>query len=97
MLEPLYRRRRDSTWFQFTARRLRNFVDPDHLMVRTDVKFHFGKLVATREDRYCPDDAPYSVHPEVMVRALLVCSLYDISPFRRLSSAIAENIAYQVV
>ena len=97
MLKPLYRRRRDSTWFQLTARRLRNFVGPDHLMVGTDVKFDFGKLVAPREDRYCPDDAPYSAHPKVMVRALPVCSLYDISPFRRLSFAIAENIAYPVV
>ena len=30
-----------------------------------------------------------------MVRALLICSLYNISSFRRLSSAIAENIAYR--
>ena len=30
-----------------------------------------------------------------MVRALLICSLYNISSFRRLSCAIAENIAYR--
>ena len=29
-----------------------------------------------------------------MIRALLICSLYNISSFRRLSCAIAENIAY---
>ena len=30
-----------------------------------------------------------------MIRALLICSLYNISSFRRLSYAIAENIAYR--
>ena len=30
-----------------------------------------------------------------MIRAFLICSLYNISSFRRLSSAIAENIAYR--
>ena len=29
-----------------------------------------------------------------MVRALLICSLHNISYFRRLSSAIGENIAH---
>ena len=30
MLDPLDRHRRDSTLFQFTSRRLRDFVDPKH-------------------------------------------------------------------
>ena len=30
-----------------------------------------------------------------MVRALLICSLYNIASFRRLCSAISENIAYR--
>ena len=29
-----------------------------------------------------------------MVRALLICSLYNIASFRRLYSAISENLAY---
>ncbi len=31
MLEPLDRCRRDSTFFQFTSKRLRDFIDPNHL------------------------------------------------------------------
>ena len=31
MLEPLDRCRRDSTLFQFTTKRLRDFIDPDLL------------------------------------------------------------------
>ena len=44
MLKPLDRHRRDSTLFQFTTRRLRDFVDPDHLLIQTDGQFDFGKL-----------------------------------------------------
>ena len=36
MLKPLDRHRRDSILFQFTTRRLRDFVDPDHLLIRID-------------------------------------------------------------
>ena len=95
MLKPLDRHRRDSTLFQFTTRRLRDFVDPDHLLIRIDEQFDFGKLVTPLEERYCPDNGRPAIHPEVMIRALLMCSLYNISSFRRLSSAIAENIAYR--
>ena len=75
--------------------RLRDFVDPDHLLIRIDEQFYFDKLVAPLEDRYCRDNGRPAIHPEVMIRALLICSLYNISSFRRLSSAIAENIAYR--
>ena len=95
MLKPLDRHRRDSTLFQFTTRRLRDFVDPDHLLIRIDEQFDFSKLVTPLEERYCPDNGRPAIHPEVMIRALLICSLYNISSFRRLSSAIAENIAYR--
>ena len=47
MLKPLDRHRRDSTLFQFTTRRLRDFVDPDHPLIRIDEQFDFGKLVAS--------------------------------------------------
>ena len=46
MLEPLDRYRRDSTLFQFTDRRLRDFIDPEHLLIRIDEQLDFAKLVA---------------------------------------------------
>ena len=57
MLEPLDRCRRDSTLFQFTSKRLRDFIDPDHLLIRIDDQLDFAKLVAPLEARYCPDSA----------------------------------------
>ena len=95
MLEPLDRCRRDSTLFRFTSKRLRDFIDPDHLLIQIDERLDFAKLVAPLEERYCPDFGRPAIHPEVMVRALLVCSLYNIASFRRLCSAISENIAYR--
>ena len=95
MLKPLDRHRRDSTLFQFTSRRMRDFIDPDHLLIRIDEQFDFAKLAAPLEDRYCPDNGRPAIHPEVMIRALIICSLYNISSFRRLSSAIGENLAYR--
>ena len=92
VLKPLDRRRSGSTLCQFTTRHLRNFIGPEHLLIRIDQQFDFAKLVAPMEVRYCPDNGRPAVHPEVMVRAWLICSLHNSSSFRRLSAAIAENI-----
>lgn len=95
MIEPLDRLRRDSTLFQFTTRQLRDFIDPNHLLIRIDEHLDFAKLVEPLEEYYCPDFGRPAIHPEVMIRALLICSLYNITSFRRLCSAISENLAYR--
>ena len=95
MIAPLDRSGRDSTRFQFTTKQLRDFIDPNHLLIRIDERLDFAKLVAPLEDCYCPDFRRPAIHPEVMVRVLLICSLYNIASFRRLCSAISENIAYR--
>ena len=95
MLEPLDRFRRDSTLFQFTEKRLRDFIDPEHLLIRIDEQLDFAKLVAPLESRYCRDQGRPAIHPEVMVRGLLICSLYNIASFRRLCSAISESIVFR--
>jgi len=95
MLEPLDRYQRDSTLFQFTAKRLRDFIDPNHLLVEIDEKFDFAKLVEPLERNYCIDNGRPAIHPEVLVRALLISALYNITSFRRLCLAISENIAFR--
>ena len=95
MLEPLDRFSRDSTLFQFTSRRLRDFIDPKHLLIQIDEEFDFAKLVEPLEDYYCRDNGRPVIHPEVLVRALLISALYNITSFRRLCSAISENIAFR--
>ena len=78
MLEPLDRCRRDSTLFQFTTKQLRDFIDPNHLLIQIDEQLDFANLVAPLEERYCPDLGRPAIHPEVMVRALLVSTLRKI-------------------
>ena len=95
MIEPLDRSRRDSTLFQFTSKQLRDFIDPNHLLIRIDEQLDFAKLAEPLEDRHCSDLGRPVIHPEVMVRALLIRSLYNTASFRRLCSAISENIAYR--
>ena len=46
MLEPLDRCRSDSTLFQFTTKQLRDFIDPNHLLIQIDEQLDFAKLVA---------------------------------------------------
>ncbi|MDD9994264.1 MAG: hypothetical protein OXS35_00750 [Dehalococcoidia bacterium] len=85
MLGSVNRSRRDSTLFQFTTNRLRDFIDPNHLPIRIDERFDFGRLVSPLEDRYCDDNGRPAIHSEVLIRALLICSLYNVASFRRLS------------
>ncbi len=92
MIEPLDRSRRDSTLFQFTTKQLRDFIDPNHLLIRIDEQLDVAKLVAPLEECYCPDFGRPAIHPEVMVRALLICSLYNIASFRRLCSVISPEL-----
>ena len=95
MLEPLDRYRRDSTLFQFTDKSLRDFIDPEHLLIQIDEQLDIAKLVASLDLHYCRDHGRPAIHPEVMVRALLICSLYNIASFRRLCSAISESIVFR--
>ena len=95
MLDALDRSSRDSTLFQFTNRRLLDFIDPKHLLIQIDEQFDFPKLVEPLEEFYCREQGRPAIHPEVLVRALLISSLYNITSFRRLCSAISENIAFR--
>ena len=53
MLGPLDRRSRDSTLFQFTTQTIRDFIDPNHLLIQVDEYFDLPKLVESIEDCYC--------------------------------------------
>ena len=68
-------------------------IDPNLLLIRIDAHVDFARLVKPLEDCCCPDFGRPAIHPEVMVRALLICSRYNIASFHRLCSAFSENIA----
>ena len=64
-------------------------------MIQIDEQFDFPKLVESLEGYYCRKVGRPAIHPEVLVRALLISSLYNITSFRRLCSAISENSAFR--
>ena len=45
MLDTLDRYSRESTLFQFTTKRLSDFIDPNHLIIQIDEQLDFPKLV----------------------------------------------------
>ena len=73
MLESLDRCRKDAALFQFTSKRQRDFIDPDHLLIQIDEQLDFAKLMVPLETRYCSDFGRPAIHPDVMVRARLIC------------------------
>ena len=62
-------------------------------MIQIDEYFDLPKLVHPLEDYYCREMGRPAIHPEVLVKSRLISSLYRIAFFRRLCSAISENIA----
>ena len=66
---------------------MRDFTGTNHLLIQSDGQLDFAKLVEPLEEQYCPDSGRPPIHPEVMVRVLLVCSLYNSASFRILCSA----------
>ena len=66
-----------------------------HQLIQIDEQFDFPKLVEPLEEYYCREMGRPAIHPEVLVRALLISSLYNITSFRRLCSAISEDFAFR--
>ena len=95
MLDPLDHCRRVPTLFRFTIKQLRDFIDPNHLLIQIGKHLDFAQLTAPLEEAYCPDFDRPAVHPEVLARALLIRSLYNIASFLRFCSGISENLAYR--
>lgn len=75
MLEPLYRCCRDSTLFQFTTKRLRDFIDPDHLLIQIDERLDFAKLAAHCEGLELPARIGLSMVTEPQTGRFCCCQL----------------------
>ena len=78
---------------QFTSRRLRDFIALDYLLIRIDS----SSISPSRWIPWRTTTAQTTAgrSPGGDDPGLLICSLYNISSFRRLSSVIAENIVYR--
>jgi len=95
MILPLDKAQRDSVLFQFSAKPLRAYIAPNHLLLKIDELFDFSYVVDLVKPFYCPDNGRAAIHPEILLRALLIGCIYNITSFRQLCLRIQENLAYR--
>jgi transposase len=95
MILPLDKTRRDSQLFQFSPKPLRAYIAPNHILLKIDELFDFSYVVDLVRSYYCSDNGRAAVHPEILLRALLIGCIYNITSFRQLCLRIQENLAYR--
>lgn len=95
MLRPLDRARREGPLYPGADRRLRDLIDPKHLLIRIDTAFDFATLSAELEHAYVPERGRPAIPPEVVLRALLLAALYQVPSYRQLVERISENLAFR--
>jgi len=95
MILPLDKTRRDSMLFQFTYKPLRDYVASNHILLKIDELFDFSYVVELVQPFYCADNGRAAIHPEILLRALLIGCIHNISSFRQLCLRIQENLTYR--
>ena len=95
MLKPIDRSRRDGLLCPGLLKSLSHFTDPNRLLRKVHTNFDFQSLVQLLEDKYDPAIGRPAVHPEVLVRALLLDAIYNIGSYRQLCERISENLAWR--
>jgi transposase len=94
MLEPLDYSEREQA-FAFIGKTLGDFVPEDHLLRRLEKVVDFKRLCAPLQAAYASDVGRPAVHPEILVRALLIGRLYQVPSFRQLCRDLSYNLAYR--
>jgi transposase len=95
MILPLDRSRRDSELFQYSPKPLRDYIAPNHILLKIDELFDFSYVVELVQPFYCQDNGRAAIHPEILLRALLIGCIHNITSFRQLCLRIQENLSYR--
>jgi transposase len=95
MLRPIDRTRRDGPLYPGSPRTLRDCIAPNHLLLHLDSTCDFAALAADLEAFYHPRLGRPGIHPEVVLRALLLAAIYEVPGRRALCARIAENLAWR--
>lgn len=94
MLRPLDRDRRDGPLYPGATRTVRDCIDPTHLLVRIDRTLDLAGYAVPLHAVYRAGGRP-AIHPEIVLRALLVGALYGETSHRALCLRISENLAWR--
>ena len=92
MLEALDYSQRDQALF---VGFVRDLIPEDHLLLRLEAAIDLAPLVTPLAEHYSPDTGRPAVHPEILIRALLISRLYNIPSFRELCRQLQYNLAYR--
>jgi len=95
MILPLDKTKRDSVLFQYSVKPLRAYIAPNHILLKIDELFDFSYVVELVKPFYCADNGRAAIHPEILLRALLIGCIYNITSFRQVCLRIQENLAYR--
>src|SRR5437773_4554941 len=95
MLKPIDRRRRDGPLYPGSPKTLLDFVDRKHLLRRIDANFDFAALVEFLQTLYDPWIGRPAIHPEVVIRALVLMVVYQVPSERQVCERITENLAWR--
>ena len=95
MILPLDKTRRDSELFQYSPKSLLAYIAPNHILVKIDQLFDFSYVVKLVKPFYCADNGRAAIHPEILLRALLIGCIHNITSFRQLCLRIQENLTYR--
>jgi transposase len=94
MLRPIDRTRRDGPLYPGAAVTLRAMLPPTHRLIRIDTSLDLASAAEPLAAPYRTGGRP-AIHPEIVLRALLLGALYGVPSVRQLCDRIAENLAWR--
>ena len=91
MIFSIDRTRRDTTLFQFSAKPLRDFIDPNHVLLKIDETFDLEEFVKPLERYYCEDNGRPAIHPDVLAAEITENLQSALEQFNSIHESLGEN------
>ena len=91
LLKPIDRGHRDGPLYPDSTEVLKDFIDPQHLLLKIDANFDFESLVELLQGKYNPNIGRPAIHPEILVRALVLSAVYNVTSYRQLCERIHKG------
>ena len=92
-LRPIDRSRRDGPLYPGSDKAPRDFIDPQHVLLKIEANFNSEGLVEFLADKCSLETGRPAVHPEMLVRALVLSALKNVDSYRQMCERITENLA----
>lgn len=94
MLRAIDRSRRDGPLYPGASVSLRDMIAPNHRLLRIDASLDLASAAEPLAAAYRTGGRP-AIHPEIVLRALLLGAIERVPSVRQLCDRIAENLAWR--